>query len=150
MRYYGSAASIILAAGLILSCGSLTLSGEAGKNYTTEGFLDDNHFQALITGNPDPGAQGLVEKRESAFIAVKSQAADSALEKMAGFICRNSSAKRDKKSISEIAAGLSRYKKYGYMAEEYYNEDSSVVLVYRFGKKGLRQEIESTPCISRK
>jgi hypothetical protein len=65
MRYYRPAASIILTAGLLLSCGSLTLSGEAGKNYTTEGFLDDNHFQALITGSPDAGAHGLVEKREA-------------------------------------------------------------------------------------
>jgi hypothetical protein len=132
------------------SCGSLTQAGEAGKNYTTEGFLDDNHFQALITGSPDAGAHGLVEKRESSFISVKSQAADIALLKMAEFICRNSGVKEDKKSISDTAAGLSGYKKYGYMAEEYYNEDMSVILVYRFAKKGLRREIESVPCVSGK
>ncbi|MCP4131457.1 MAG: hypothetical protein GY754_10805 [bacterium] len=104
-------------------------------DFKKEGFLDDNYFQALVTASPEPGKAGFVNKRESAFFKAKESIVSIVPQRLARY---SGSA-----AGNELNKELRDYLSYGYIAHEYYNQDNSVILVYRVRKCGLKKEIES-------
>ncbi len=92
----------------------------------------------LITEGPEKGTGGLVEKRENAYINARHGIADKALVKMAGYICSSGSGKNGTAGDAMLKKTF-QYRKYGYIAEEYYNRDASVVLVLPFPQEGIKR-----------
>ncbi len=123
------------------------------NDYKTEGFLDRDHFQVVITGSPDKESRGLVAKREAAFRNAKSRLEDGVIDRLVSYSVDNQVKKSGIKDVKdilnmdevkrELVAGMREYLRYGRVAFEYYNEDCSAVLVYRIFKDDLVDDIES-------
>ena len=122
------------------------------NDYKTEGFLDFHHFQVIITDIPDKKKRGLVERRDSALENAKSRMHEVILEKLIEYCLNNQCAKANVRiddilNLTEVKGKLKEelnsYLKYGYIAFNYYNEDNSVVIVYRIYKDDLYYDIES-------
>lgn len=136
---------------------SCTIKGydtvKLSTDFQTEGFLDPDHFQIVVKAYPDRGKRGLINKRESALENAEEQLNDTVIERLSEYYLTFYSKKvgiRDQTSIifqtekmAELKKVMSRYLNHGYRAFEYYNRDSSAVLVHRIFKNGLRTEIES-------
>jgi hypothetical protein len=123
------------------------------NDYTTEGFLDRDHYQVIITGKPDKDAKGLVASRESALKNAKTVMNDKIIANLVNYSLNYHSKILKIKNINDIN-NLSEAKKelsekfqeffqYGNMAFEYYNFDNSAVLVYRIFKEDLVEKIEA-------
>jgi hypothetical protein len=123
------------------------------NDYTTEGFLDRDHYQVIITGKPDKDAKGLVTSRESALKSAKADMNNKIITSLVNYSLNYHSKKlniknmNDIKNLADAKKGLSEklqvFFQYGYTAFEYYNFDNSAVLVYRIFKEDLVDNIES-------
>ena len=123
------------------------------NDYKTEGFLDRDHFQVVITGTPDKESRGLVFKRESALRVAKSRMEDVVIDKLVSYSVDYQVKELHLKdaddilNMDEIKRSLKiemcEYFKYGCIAFEYYNEDCTAVLVYRIFKDELVEDLES-------
>jgi len=141
---------------VLISCSSSPINDESMNNFTHRGFINDDCFQTVITESPDKNSGGLVEQRESAFLKAKVGCPETAISDLTEYICvKNIHAdKPEEKQAAinpaparkKIEATVRKYIRYGYIAEEYYREDNSVVLVYRIRKSGLRRDIDSFEC----
>ncbi|PKL40588.1 MAG: hypothetical protein CVV44_03010 [Spirochaetae bacterium HGW-Spirochaetae-1] len=146
----------IWAAVAFISCSSAPINDESMNNFTHRGFINDDCFQTVITESPDKDTGGLVEQRESAFLKAKVGCPETAINDLVEYICaknihadkpgENQPAINPVPARQKIEASVRRYIQYGYIAEEYYREDYSVVLVYRIRKSGLRRDIDSIEC----
>jgi hypothetical protein len=146
--------SMLLAISAACSCGTAPAnSGRLSADFKTEGFLDPDHYQVVVTGTPASGLGGLVETRESAREDALKKLDSAVLASLSDY-CIDNRIKalgltgRDQvlnlpAARAELQAGLTRFLKYGRTAFEYYNEDHSAVIVFRIGKKGLLNAIES-------
>jgi len=127
------------------------------NDYTTEGFLDKDHYQSIIKGSPDRKKRGLVKRRESALNDAKSKMNDKIIKSLANYSLnyqlKKMGVKLDvkgktnilnlaevEKTINEMLTPLLQY---GHITFEYYNENNSAVIVYRIFKDDLVDEIES-------
>jgi hypothetical protein len=123
------------------------------NDYTTEGFLDTDHYQVIIRGKPDEGAKGLVAQRESALNNAKSAMNEMIINSLIKYSLNYNISKLKIKDINEIenfqetkeilSKKLNKFLQFGYTAFEYYNEDNSAVIVYRIFKEDLVKKIES-------
>jgi hypothetical protein len=127
-------------------------SSSVNFDYTTEGFLDGNNFQLILTAPADKKIKGLVAKRENALQNATAKVEPGIISALTDFYinncCRVMNIERNKiLNHDEIASELrNRFiglLKHGEIKYEYYNEDSSAVLVYRISANNLRGEIES-------
>jgi hypothetical protein len=122
------------------------------RDIKTEGFLDADHFQVIVRGVPDPGARGLVERRESARKNAAALLPGTALARLVNYyiahrIESGEIGSRDEAiNLSEAEAELGKklgpYVARGHIAFEYYNEDHSAVLVFRVQGRNLAGKIE--------
>lgn len=123
------------------------------NDYKTEGFLDRDHFQVIVTGTPNKESRGLVFRREAALRNAKSRLEDVVIDKLVSYSVDNQvknlslkmaddilNMEEMKKSLGEK---MRQYLKYGNIAFEYYNEDCTAVLVYRIFKDELVEDVES-------
>ncbi len=122
------------------------------NDFTTEGFLDRDHYQVIIRGMPDKGAKGLVAERESALRSAKSAMNDKIVNSLLNYLIDYHINKLKIKSADiqnladvkkNLTAGVQQFLAFGYAAFEYYNSDNSAVLVYRIFKEDLIEKIES-------
>ncbi|MDY6935622.1 MAG: hypothetical protein SVZ03_15545 [Spirochaetota bacterium] len=123
------------------------------KDYKTDGFLDYDHYQVIINGFPNEKDVGLVERRESALANAKSQMHNVIITKLTNFILKYQfqqlkiNSTKHVLNIGEVKdilyVKLLKYLDFGYIAFEYYDEDNSVVIVYRIFKDNLYKEIKS-------
>ena len=123
------------------------------NDYKTEGFLDRDHYQVIITGIPNKEAKGLVARRESALNEAKIMMNNKVINSLVNYSINYHSKKENIKNINEIhnlaevkkilALEFQSFLSLGYTAFEYYNPDNSVVLVYRLFKDDLIDKIES-------
>lgn len=147
---------------LLFICGlwntlSCSIIGSGNKhherNFTAEGFLDTDHFQAIITGYPDKKQKGLVDKRQSSIEKAKLQIKKTVIDKLSTYCIKHQVQKKGIASTAtipnltmktiEIKQKLYPFLKYGQVAFRYYNEDHSAVIVYRIVKEKLKKDIES-------
>ncbi|MCU0821084.1 MAG: hypothetical protein MUC95_01255 [Spirochaetes bacterium] len=123
------------------------------NDYKTEGFLDRDHFQVVVTGIPDKESRGLVYRREAALRNAKSKLEDTAVERLSAYSLDSQVKKLNLKNVNDILnkndiksvlnEKMREFLKYGFVAFEYYNEDCSAVLVYRIFKDDLVDDIDS-------
>jgi hypothetical protein len=123
------------------------------NDYTTEGFLDRDHYQVIITGKPDKEAKGLVASRESALKSAKSDMNNKIITSLVNYSLNYHSKKLNIKNMNDIknltdakkdlSEKLQEFFQFGYTAFEYYNHDNSAVLVYRIFKEDLVDKVES-------
>jgi hypothetical protein len=123
------------------------------NDYTTEGFLDRDHYQVIITGKPDKDTKGLVASRESALKNAKAVMNEKIIASLVNYDFNyhlkllNIKNVNDIKNLDDARKELSEkfqeFFQYGETAFEYYNPDFSAVLVYRLFKDGLAEKIES-------
>lgn len=148
--------SLLLVISAACSCGTAAVSNSRLlADFKTEGFLDPDHYQVVVTGTPASGSGGLVEMREGAREDALKKLDSAVLASLSDYCIENrikamGLTSRDQvlnlvAARAELQAGLARFLKYGRTAFEYYNEDHSAVIVFRIEKKGLLNAIESIP-----
>ena len=123
------------------------------NDYTTEGFLDRDHYQVIIKGTSDKDAEGLVAARESALKNAKAVMNDKIIESLVNYDLNYHLKKSEIKNVTdiknmteakkELSVKLGEFLQYGETVFEYYNHDYSAVIVYRLFKDGLADKIES-------
>ena len=128
---------------LILSCGIQIKDGDLDR----AGFLNDNCIQLLLKFSPAEGASGLVNSRNSAYQNYRQQLYDNALEQLSELYF-NEKLKNEKKISSielkkNLEEQLTPIIKKGHVAAEYYDEDHSLVVVYRIKRTDIKKIIES-------
>ena len=123
------------------------------NDYTTDGFLDTDHYQVIVKGKPDADAKGLVAARESSLNDAKSRIEDTVLNNLVEYNYQYYLDKlniKDEKKIQnvqyvkqDLRKQMLQFYSFGYIAFEYYNPDNSAVIVYRIFKDNLLKKIES-------
>jgi hypothetical protein len=122
------------------------------NDFQTEGFLDSNHFQAVIRGTADPSSRGLVETRESSLRNARWKMESTVTGRLSEycFNCRMQALGiKDRGEILNLAEAesslngslIALYKK-GHTAFEYYDRDCSAVIVYRIYGRNLQSRLE--------
>jgi hypothetical protein len=129
-----------------LSCAGFLAEKKEIINFTDEGFINDNIFQVILKGLPDKKTKTMVAQRETARANAAALIDNVPISKLAGHIC----ASAQYAGFSETIELFQKYKKYGYIYEEFYLIDNSVNIVYRLYKNGLKKDIESVPCGGKK
>ncbi len=128
-------------------------TNKLANDFTSEGFLDSDHYQVTIKGMPDNSSRGLVEQRESALKNAKSIMEDIIIHNLANYSLEYHVQKLKIKDVNDIQ-NLTEIKKelpdkmrkfldFGHIAFEYYNPDNSAVIVYRLFKEDLKEKIEA-------
>jgi hypothetical protein len=123
------------------------------NDYTTEGFLDRDHYQVIVKGNADKEARGLTASRESALKNAKAAMNEKIITSLVNYNINYHLNKAQIKNVNdvknmgeakkELSGKMQEFLQYGETAFEYYNHDFSAVLVYRLFKDGLAEKIES-------
>lgn len=131
---------------LLFGCAILGTTEKETANFTDEGFISDNEFQVILKGFPNKKVKPMTSQRETARANAAAMIETVPVSKLAGHIC----AAANYAGFSETVGLFQKYKKYGYIYEEFYLIDNSVTIVYRFRKNGLKKDIESVPCGGKK
>ncbi len=119
----------------------------------TNGFINDNSFQALIVFEPDDSARGLVARRENA--AQKSKKADlreMALECLANYSIdsqqKSGILEKNRKDFdmaghrAALTARLRGFARGGKTVFTYYNDSNGIVIGYTMFNVGFRKRLE--------
>lgn len=134
-------------------CTSCAPNVKNSPEISTNGFINENCYQAILQVEPDASAMGLVAKRESAFLKAKNALLyDLAVENLAnycfdsrlkaGVIEKNKKAAEQaayKNALAEKIKGLSGAGKIVFV---YYNEKNCMVIGYRMFKIGFRKKLD--------
>jgi len=119
----------------------------------TNGFLNDNCYQAILVFDPDDSVNGLVAKRESAYLkAKKADLINLTLEKLT-FTCLTNKLqarvtdkyKRDMLLDTLKNNAMIQVKGFvegGSIAFVYYNEKNSIIIGYQVSKPGLKERVD--------
>ena len=127
----------------LMACGGWQTK-DTIQDFTTEGFVSDHTFQALVTEKAPKNARGLIERREGAYFVAKERVRQRAVTNLRKYMVQLPCAGQKPADLRE--RDLSEYEDQGHIAEEYYNAKDTVTLVFRIRKKGLKEEIESLAC----
>ncbi len=117
----------------------------------TNGFLNNDCYQAILTFDPDDGAYGLVAKRDSAFFKAKqADLTGMAIEKMVYSLLANEPRFRFNEKFKRettftdfpgfAVTKLRNLVKNGSIAFAYYNEKNSIILGYQISNPDLREK----------
>jgi hypothetical protein len=145
---------IALCASFFVSCMTAPeVNQDKVYDYTTNGFLDDNHYQVTAISTADPSAKGLVAQRESALIKARNTLQEKTVNSLvqycfSRYLRENRFPSEDanpklQKVRELLRVEMTGYLKYGHITEEYYEKDNSAWVVLRIEKKDLRKSIES-------
>ena len=126
-----------------MACGGWGIK-DTIENFTTEGFVSDHTFQALVTEKAPKDARGLIERREGAYFVAKERVRQRAVANLRKYMLQLPCAGQKPPGLKD--KDLSEYEDHGHIAEEYYNAKDTVTLVFRISKRGLKEEIESLAC----
>ena len=118
----------------------------------TNGFLNDNCYQAMLVFDPDDSANGLVAKRESAYLKAKrADLINLTLEKLtytylADKLQASVTDKYKRDMIidtlkNSVMIQLKGFVEGGSIAFVYYNEKNSIIIGYQLSKPGLKERV---------
>jgi len=140
--------SLMFTAIILVSCGpSPRHLRSLNNDYFRTGFLSDDLYQVIVTGNPDPNVKGLVARRESSRLNALSGIDNSIVSKL--YYEWKSMHGKALEGIPEvkfrnyIRSQLSSFIDKGCIVEKYYNQDHSISIVYRIHSLNLRNTIAS-------
>ena len=140
---------------LILACLSSYCNSNLKNSLEirTNGFINENCYQAILQLEPEESAMGLVAKRESAYLKAKNSLLyDLAIVNLANY-CYDSQLKagaidKNLKAAEQAAhrnALIDKIKGVagtGKIAFVYYNEKNSMVIGYRMYKIGFKKKLD--------
>jgi hypothetical protein len=120
----------------------------------TNGFINDNNYQAILEIESDDSSRGLVARRESAYLKAKSaQLDDLALESLvnycidsqlkAGIIEKNKSTPDINAHKAVLKSKLKGLAGGGKIAFVYYNEKNAMVIGYRIFSIGFKKKLDA-------
>lgn len=124
----------------------------ANLDIRKSGFISTNCYQAVIEVEADEGTQGLIERRESAYLkAKKINVRDKIAENMANY-CIDAKLKRfqvgpQRKNLdttrikSDLVPALKKFITWEKLVFLYYTENNAVVLGYQIHKRNLNDSI---------
>ncbi len=135
-------------------CVSCSLQRNAPFDMKKKGFITPNCYQVLVQFDPDEGATGLVERRDSSLLkAKKSDARAMLLDTLAAYCIETRLHKFNinpvknrldmEKIKNKIIPQLTPYAARGKCVFVYYNEQMAVIMAYRISGKNLQSEMES-------
>lgn len=126
-------------------------------DFSSQGFLDDHHFQVIVTAKPDKAAKGLVAQRESALTTARNDIQKKALADLVQYRIEIYAHENNIEQSAEdgqtaairnyLTAEFRPLLSYGKVTEEYYEKDNSAVVLFRIEKTNLRQEISAIKII---
>jgi len=137
---------------VIIDC-ALLMTGchhtKKGMDISTNGFISDSCYQAVLTIEPDNPQSGLVDRRDSAYMkAHASGLRQLALENLVDYC----TAMKERASMSgksggvdsraELMAVLSGIVPKGKTAFVYYNDRGAAVIGYQFCRLNLKKKID--------
>ena len=138
----------ILIASFISAC---SVQKKNMPDITTNGFLNDNCYQAIFIFDPDESAGGLVAKRESAYLKAKkadlihltlekltSAALAASLPHVSDTYTRDMLIDTMKNNLMNKLKG---FVEGGTVAFVYYNEKNSIIIGYQLSKPGLKDRV---------
>ncbi|MEW6528049.1 MAG: hypothetical protein AB1444_15440 [Spirochaetota bacterium] len=116
------------------------------NDITTQGFINDNCYQCIITAKPDPGIEGLVASRESAHINLMKS-----LEKQCYDTLIKATAQLQSISVTNslqqcLLQQLKQYIDNKVIVVTYFNDDFSKTAVVRIYENGLQQKLATMRC----
>jgi hypothetical protein len=143
--------TILLSLALCINS-ACTVPKKEAPDIKTNGFVNDNCYQAILVFEPDPGAAGLVAKRESAYLkAKKADLKDLTLEHMASYCIdhklqsqMNDKSQRETVFYSLKNDVLNKLKPLagdGSISFVYYNEKNILFIGFHILKQGLKQKV---------
>jgi hypothetical protein len=140
--------SLLFVGSILMSCGpNPQYLRSLNDDYFRTGFLSDNLYQVIVTGNPDPNVKGLVARRESARLNALSDIDASIVDRLYSEwkSMRGSSLKGipEEKYRNYMRVQLSGFIHKGCIVEKFYNQDHSISIVYRIHSTNLRDTIAS-------
>ncbi len=124
------------------------------RDFSTEGFIDDSHFQVFVTGTPSREKKTLVERRESSLADIPGNVKSRFVGKISEYISTgtapsaNTGNKKDAKEKaspdvpSVVEERIQQLMAYSREIAVLYNEDGSVTAIHRICRPGLRGEIQ--------
>ena len=132
----------------LLSCAhDETYIKSLSSDITTQGFLNDNCYQCIITAKPDSGIEGLVASRESAHInLVKSldqqcyKSLINVVQQLQGKLVTDSNLQQC------LIQQLKPYVKNKVIVVTYFNEDYSKTAVVRIYENDLKKKLIALKC----
>ena len=129
------------------------LSTEKINDFSTNGFLDSNHYQITVSSRPDSSAKGLVAQRESSLIKARNEIQRKAVDSLVQYRFSRFIAQKEiypeehypysDQVLSYLQDSVLKYMAFGSIAEEYYDKDNTARIIFRIGKKDLQREIET-------
>jgi len=145
--------AVIYALALLAACGSsCSLQTRSALEIKTSGFISENCYQAILKIAPNDNAQGLVAKRESAYLKSKTAALkEMALDNLSNYCMEKRLQKNDinRKEINLSVLRINLLSKLddlvgdGSIAFAYYDETNSLIIGYRIFKNGFKQKIDA-------
>ncbi len=113
----------------------------------TNGFLNDNCYQCIITAKPDPGIEGLVASRESAHINLMKTLETQCYDNLYGVVLQLQNMTVADSSLHEcLVVKLKPYIDKRVIVTTYFNEDHSKTAVVRIYDNGLKQQLATLKC----
>ncbi|OHD64822.1 MAG: hypothetical protein A2176_10930 [Spirochaetes bacterium RBG_13_51_14] len=146
-----------------IACSSCATAIRGTMEIKTNGFLTPNIYQAILEIEPDDSANGLVEKRESAYLKGKESVLNKmALENLVAY-CIDSRLKAGmldsvkmhvdhERHKADLMNALKGFTRGGNIAFIYYSEKNSMIIGYRMFSIGFRNKLNAiinTPVESR-
>jgi hypothetical protein len=122
------------------------------NDFSTNGFLDQNHFQITVSSRPDSAAKGLVAQRESALIKARNEVQRKTVDSLAQYRFSKFISQKENyfdelypnsnQVLRYLQDYLLKYMAYGSIYEEYFDKDNTAQIIYRIEKKDMQREID--------
>ncbi|MCX8124263.1 MAG: hypothetical protein N3F66_08880 [Spirochaetes bacterium] len=117
------------------------------NDITTNGFLNDDCYQCIITARPDPGIEGLVSNRESAHINLIKTLETQCYQELYGAVVQLHNNSMGDSSFNDcLLPKLKPYIDKRVIVVTYYNEDYSKTAVIRIYESRLKHKLASLQC----
>jgi hypothetical protein len=136
---------------LLCACSVPGVKADRPFDFTLQGFLDDHHFQVIVSAKPDKSIKGLVAQRESALTIARNDIQRKALADLVQYridiyahekgIEQSAIDEQTEAIKKDLTSDFLSLLSYGKVIEEYYEKDNSAVILFRIEKSNLRREI---------
>ena len=133
---------------LLLSCAhDVAYIKSLSNDIITQGFLNDNCYQCIITAKPDQGIEGLVAGRESAHINLMKSLDQQCYDDLINVTGQLQGKAIADSSLQEcLLQQLKPYVEKKVIVVTYFNEDFSETAVVRIYEDGLKQKLTTLQC----
>lgn len=133
---------------LLLSCAHDAAHIKSLSNdITTQGFINNNCYQCIITAKTDPGIEGLVAGRESSHINLLKSLDQQCYDNLITVTAQLQGISVTDSSLQQcLLQQLKPYVEKKVIVVTYFNEDFSETAVVRIYEDGLKQKLTTLRC----